>query len=238
MAGVPGVQRRPRTTARGAPSVRTLDRGLRVLELLAREPGGLTLSELARRVGTHRTNLYRLLVTLRQHRLVCRDRDGRYLPGTGLLGLAQGLAPDLRSAAAPVLAGLAAATGSSAFLAIADGDDAVIVSVASPRESPCYVAYRVGLRHPLTRGASGIAILAGRPALPDERPEVAAAREAGYALTLSEPEAGVVEVAAPVRIGERLGEASVGVVTLPGRDTAALARHVMAAAQAIADVLC
>ncbi len=229
-------QRRQRQAA--VRSAQTLDRGLRVLEVLAQEPGGLTVTELAQRVGIHRTNVYRLLATLAQHRLVRRGRDGRrYFLGTGVAELVRGLAPDLRSAAMPVLEELADRVGATAFLTLADGEEAVALAVVEPRRSHIHVAYRVGFRHPINRGASGLAILAGRPPSPDERPEVAEARRLGYSVTTGELQPGASGIAAPICVGGRPAEASVGVVTIGELDVAAVAPHVLAAARAIADAL-
>jgi DNA-binding IclR family transcriptional regulator len=221
----------------GIRSSQTLDRGLRVLEALAQEPAGLTVTELAQRVGTHRTNVYRLLATLAQHRLVRRGSDGRYLLGTGLVDLVRAVAPDLRTAALPVLAELAEKVRATAFLTLADGEEAVALAVVEPRRTHMHVAYRVGFRHPISRGASGLAILAGRPPQPGERPEVAAARRLGYSVTQGELQPGASGIAAPICIGGRPAEASVGVVTMGELDVSAVAPHVLAAAQAIADAL-
>ena len=53
----------------------TLDRGLRVLSVLADSPEGLTVTEVAAALGVSRTVDYRLIVTLEQHGLVRRGAD-------------------------------------------------------------------------------------------------------------------------------------------------------------------
>ena len=53
----------------------TLDRGLRVLSVLADSPEGLTVTEVAAALGVSRTVVYRLIVTLEQHGLVRRGTD-------------------------------------------------------------------------------------------------------------------------------------------------------------------
>ena len=50
-----------------AETSQTLDRGLRVLDVLAAAPGGLTVTELAARLEVNRTVVYRLVSTLEQH---------------------------------------------------------------------------------------------------------------------------------------------------------------------------
>src|SRR5579875_2478560 len=143
-------------------SSQTLDRGLSALEVLAGESAGLTVTELAGRLGVHRTNVYRLLTTLTQHRLVRRASDGRYILGTGVIDLVRGVAHDLRTVALPILTDLAERAQATAYVTLADEDEAIALVVVEPRRTQMHVAYRVGFRHPLDRGASGLAILAGR----------------------------------------------------------------------------
>ena len=74
----------------------TLDRGLRALELVAASATGLTVQDVADRLGVHRTIAHRLLATLSDHRLVARTPDGRFHAGGGLTALAQGVQSALR----------------------------------------------------------------------------------------------------------------------------------------------
>ena len=57
-----------------AETSQTLDRGLRVLEVLAGTPGGLTITALAAEVGVNRTVVYRLVATLEGHGLARRGQ--------------------------------------------------------------------------------------------------------------------------------------------------------------------
>jgi DNA-binding IclR family transcriptional regulator len=52
------------------PSSLTLQRGLRVLRVLSEHPEGMTVSELAGALGTHRAGIYRLLSVHLSERLV------------------------------------------------------------------------------------------------------------------------------------------------------------------------
>lgn len=70
-----------------AETSQTLDRGLRVLKLLADTDHGLTVTELSNKLGVNRTVVYRLLATLEQHALVRRDLGGRARVGLGVLRL-------------------------------------------------------------------------------------------------------------------------------------------------------
>ena len=68
-----------------AETSQTLDRGLRVLEVVAESPDGLTVTELAAALGIGRTVVYRLVVTLEQHAFLRRSADGRCRLGLGIL---------------------------------------------------------------------------------------------------------------------------------------------------------
>jgi DNA-binding transcriptional ArsR family regulator len=223
----------------GGETSQTLGRGLRLLQLVAASAEAVTVTEVAARLGTSRTAVYRLLATLEMFGLVERGHDGRLRLGLGLLPLAAAVQPRLRQAALPALRRLAEELGATSHLTIADGDEAVAIAVVEPSWTEVHVAYRVGSRHPLARGAAGRAILearAGRPA---------------FVITEGELQAGASGVAAPV-LGVAGLEASVGVVALgrsglsgtdtgtaqpAGLDPAVVGPRVVAAAAAVAAAL-
>ena len=74
---------------------------------LARHPDGLSVSELAAALDTHRAAVYRLLGPLGDHHLVRREPDGRFTLAPGLIELAAGVRPRLQEVAEPVLQRLA-----------------------------------------------------------------------------------------------------------------------------------
>ena len=114
-----------------AETSQTLDRGLLVLETLAGSAGGLTVTELAAKLGVNRTVVYRLVATLEQHTLVRRDARGRLHVGLGVLHLASAVQPVLRDLAGPVLRRLAETVGCTAHLTVAE------------RAQPAALLYRV-----------------------------------------------------------------------------------------------
>lgn len=209
-----------------AETSQTLDRGLRVLAVLAASPHGLTVTELAAEVEVNRTVVYRLIATLEQHGLARRDASGRLHVGLGVLNLARGLQPVLRELANPVLRALAEDLGTTAHLTVADGNEALAIAVVEPTWTDFHVAYRVGARHPLEVGAAGKAILIGR-----------IGGTSRYAQTSGELQPGARGLAAPVLGVEGL-EASVGIVTLGELETAVVAPRVVAAAAEVARRLC
>lgn len=203
----------------------TLDRGLRVLRVLAESPEGLTVTEISHRLEVNRTVVYRLISTLEQHGLVRRDARSRLFIGLGVLHLASGVQPLLRDLALPELRRLAEALGATAHLTVADGEEALALAVVEPTWTDFHVSYRVGARHPLSQGAAGKAI-----ALAD-------LDEPAYAVTSGELQTGARGLAAPVRGVEGL-RASVGIVTLDGTIAEdVVAPQVIAAAAAVADRL-
>ena len=189
-----------------AETSQTLDRGLVLLELLSDFPDGLTITEIAARLGVSRTVVYRLVVTLEQHALARRGGDGRCRLGLAVLTLARQVQPVLREAAVPALRRLADAVGATAHLTVVDGVDALAVAVVEPTRSDLHVAYRVGARHELERGAAGRAVLAARAS--GGRPF-----DPGWVVSTGEFQPGACAVAAPL-LGISGIEASVGVVAL------------------------
>jgi DNA-binding IclR family transcriptional regulator len=205
-----------------AETSQTLDRGLRVLGLLASSPGGLTVTELATQLSVNRTVVYRLVTTLEQHALVRRDARGRLHVGLGALRLASAVQPVLRDLAVPVLRRLAESVGCTAHLTVADGEEALALAVVEPSWTDFHVAYRIGARHPLTRGAAGKAILAGRDPAGEQ-----------LVTTVGELQTGAQGLAAAVRGVEGL-QASVGIVTLDELDVDAVGPQVCEAAREVA----
>lgn len=168
-----------------AETSQTLDRGLTVLELLARTPEGMTITEIAGALGIGRTVVYRLVVTLERHSLVRRSSDGRARLGLGVLALAQQAQPLLRDGALPIVRALAEQAGATAYLGVVDGLDLLTVVGAEPTTAEVHVAFRVGTRSPLERGAAGRAILAmrttgGRPLDPPWVMSTGDAASGGY----------------------------------------------------------
>jgi len=216
--------------------LQTLDRGLHLLNVVSQAPGGVTMNELAERLAVHRTVCYRLVGTLAAHGLVVRGADGRVRLGAQVRALADRFTPQVIAAARPVLLDLARTSGATAHLSVAEGDECVAVEVVEPPGSVMHVAYRVGSRHPLDRGAAGRAILAARPPAPGDPERVRADRAQGYSVTAGELQPGAVGVAAG--LDPRYGvAASIGVVALSGLDVEAAGRQVVAAAGELAKAL-
>jgi DNA-binding IclR family transcriptional regulator len=202
-------------------SVRSVDRAASLLLALGESQGEAGVTELARRLGLHKSTASRLLATLEHHRLVEQDSvTGRYRLGLVLLRLAEHAERtlDLRSLALPELERLARLTHETAGLGVLDGDQVQFVAQA---DGPNLVAAgdwtgRASTLHANASGKVLLASLAEREVLrivrrgltrytertiTDLEPlleELARARRRGYATALSELEHGLNAVAAPV----------------------------------------
>jgi DNA-binding IclR family transcriptional regulator len=209
--------------ASGRESSLTLERGLALLQAVAdSESEAPTISDLATAIGASRAAVYRLLVPLQERGLVRRDGSKVRL-GLGLLRLATRVTPQLRLAALPALRELAESVGATAHLTVADGEEAQAIAVIEPSWTTYHVAYRVGTRHPLSRGAAGKAI-----GLREEDP--------GWLATTGELQSGASGIAAPVRGVPGL-RASVGVISFQSLDHEVVGPLVLTAAAGVAAAL-
>ena len=183
--------------------VGVLDKSVLVLEAV--ESGATTLAALVERTGLSRATVHRLAVALEVHRLLRRDRAGRWLVGPRLQELAGTGAGDLLlERAGPVLARLRDGTGESAQLYRRAGDTRVCVAAAE-RRSGLRDTVPVGSVLALTAGSAAQVLLAWspEPTVPTGAAftarTLAEVRRRGWAASAGEREPGVASVSAPVR---------------------------------------
>jgi DNA-binding IclR family transcriptional regulator len=113
-----------------ARGVSVLQNGIAVLRAFSVEETLLGVSEIAAKVGLHKSTVSRILATLEQERLVERDPSTRrFRLGLGIIAMAGPLLADLdvRRLAYPVLHELSRRTGETAALMLWDGGEAVCV---------------------------------------------------------------------------------------------------------------
>lgn len=222
-------------------TLQTLERGIDALGLISEAPEGLTVARIADALGVHRAIAYRIVATLEARGLVTRGGDGRVMIGGGLMRLAGSFEPQFRAAARPLLVELARETRATSCIAVAEGAECVVLMVEEAGEGFLRVAYRLGSRHPLTRGATGIAILSGRPPRPDDTAEVIRAREDGYSITSGQLQRGAKGVASPILRPEspRLPlEPCVAVVSIDELDVPVATAAVQHCAERLRDRFC
>ncbi len=220
-----------------AESAQTLERGLRLLRVLADAHRGRTPTELAAELRLSRPVVYRLITTLQNEGFARRDVEGRVHLGFAVLGLAQAVQPLLRAAAMPTLRVLAERAGATAHLTVAEGNDGLAIAVVEPSWTDMHVAYREGSRHPLSRGAAGLAILSHRgETTVRPRPCEAAGERVPFQVTEGQLQEGARGIAAPIPDLAWL-EASVGVVSFGALDPASVGPLVVEAARKLAIAL-
>lgn len=191
---------------------KTLDKGLQTLEFVADNPSGVTLAEISRHLGVHRTIAHRLVGTLEHHRLVRRTQSKLILPAAGLIRLAESVDQDLRAVARPLLQDLADKLSATTHLVVTTTAESVqALLVIEPAQADVHIAFRAGQVHPIWRGSAGKAILAARSPQADERAEITAARERGYAVSKGEVIPFGCGVSAAVPSAPGMPEMSIGV---------------------------
>src|SRR4030066_1519671 len=142
-------------------SVRAVDRALDVLLCFSNQTPELTMTQIAERVGVHKSTAHRLLATLENKRFIQRDQEtGIYRLGIRLLQMAYLTLEqnDLRRLAAPFMHHLCDRYEENIDLAVLDDTDVVFVNIL---EGPQRVklAAAIGQRLPAFATASGKAIL-------------------------------------------------------------------------------
>jgi len=206
--------------------VGSLEKGLGVLEILATNPAGLTLTEVAEKAGLTRAGARRLLLSLVATGHVGQE-GRRFLLTSRLLTLARAWLDgvSLWDFALPHMREVAAALNESCSAAILAGTDVVYVARV-PGERIVSIALSVGTRLPAYCTSMGRVLLSGLA--PDElekllrrtdfraytrkttmnRVEIARvvrqAGENGYAVVDEEFEIGLRSVAVPIR--DRTGQ--------------------------------
>lgn len=149
--------------ARNAPSV--LHNGIRVLRAFSIDDPTLGVTEIARRVGLHKSSVSRILGQLEALDLVVRDAEsGRFRLGLGLIGLAGPLLAnlDVRRVAYPALEELTERTQETSALVVWSGNESVSVEqVPSPRQVKHTTP--IGTRYTTSASASVQVFLAELP---------------------------------------------------------------------------
>lgn len=153
-------------------SVRSLERGLTLLELLANSKTGLSLPELVQKTELPKSSIHCLLITLERRGYLHRNvRTGRYMFGLQLFSLANMAVSGLKlhDEAAPFLRSLVKETGLTAHMAILERREAVLVSKFEPL-GIFRLATWIGKRMDLHCTSLGKALLAYLP--PQEVDEI------------------------------------------------------------------
>lgn len=200
----------------------SLRRAAAILRTFDEAEPQLTVSEIARRHGLHKSTVSRILSTLADEGLVWQDtRSGRYSLGLGLVELA-GVALgqiDVRAAAMSHIEHLADGVGETVTVSVLRGNEAVTVAQVASHHTVRHVSW-IGRRSPLRTTAAGKVFLAARVASgqewtslglpgaanmgnPDAAPEMISEmrliQRRGFATEIDEFEPGGAGIAAPIQ---------------------------------------
>jgi len=148
--------------------VQSLTRGLQILEALGKGEGGLTLTDVAKRVALPPSTTHRLLSTLEKMNYVYQAGDlGRWYVGLQAFAVGSSFLADRDFVAHSHVSmrRLMEQSGETANLAILDGTEAVFIAQVQCREM-MRILVKLGSRVPLHASGVGKAIFA---ALPDEQ---------------------------------------------------------------------
>lgn len=231
----------------------------RLLELVARSPLGLSLSELEQQLSLPRTTAFRILQTLCQQQVLCKQ-GRKYLVGTGLYRLGLDLINHnpLHQHALPYLQQLALTTGLSAQLVLPQQGSALVAEVVdSPNnfgmaarpgfcaQLHCSAAGKLFLTHLYFEQLAELAVTPGfirhtAQTITDPtalKVELQRIQARGYALDEQEYRDGVRCLAVPVRDQRGVVVAAIGVTgplqLFPELATAQVAQQVKQAAIAV-----
>jgi DNA-binding IclR family transcriptional regulator len=109
--------------------VQSIERVLDIIEALSTEQGGLGVTELARRIGLHKSTAHRLLSTLAQRGYVEKREDNCYHMGLKLIEAVSCYinSLELQTEARPYVAQITAELGLTAHLGVLDGNQVVYI---------------------------------------------------------------------------------------------------------------
>lgn len=144
-------------------SVRSVDRAASLLIALGEWDGEAGVTEIARRLGLHKSTASRLLSTLQKRGLVEQDHDsGKYRLGLAMVRLGGHAEKtlDLRSIALPLMASLASSVNETATLGVLD--DYRVRTIAWS-DATGMGRNRTGADMPLHATAPGKVLLSHRP---------------------------------------------------------------------------
>jgi DNA-binding IclR family transcriptional regulator len=213
-------------------AIASVDHALRTAAMLQLE-GGLTVSQVAERLGVARSTAHRLLAMLVYRDFAVQDDDRVYRAGPvlELAAHSQSRASSLRAAALPHLDRLVDMLEETANLAIRAGDTARFIASAECRQA-LRVGSREGMVFPAHRTTAGLLLLAElpgseldqvyaaeryrdrpaeRPGLASLRAELTRVRRDGFAVNRERSERGLVAVGVAVRGADGAAQAGLSV---------------------------
>jgi IclR family KDG regulon transcriptional repressor len=213
---------------------KSLVKALRLIEGLARSETPRGVSDLARELGLNKSNVHRILDTLREHNYVVQhEATGLYQLNLKLFELGSRLLTrlHLKEIAQPWLSRVMEQTGESCHLMLYQDGEVIYLDKIENR-LPVRAVTEIGARAPAACVASGKVLLAYRPQEEVNRVlrnlkrytsrtitdaaalqrEIDAARRVGYAINREGWREGVCGAAAPILIGHDSAIAAIAIL--------------------------
>jgi DNA-binding IclR family transcriptional regulator len=207
-----------------------LEKGLDILELVARETEPLALAQISERLDRSKGEIFRMIQVLEDRGYIVRTPSGDRYSITNrlfMLGMYQPPVRNLTAIALPAMEGLADRSWQSSHLVVASDDEIVVIARV---DSPSDIGYsvRIGHRRPITQSASGAVLFAFQPSELRERwldrlrsgptfdeakflSRVEKVRKQGYDKSKSTRVGSVTDLSAPImKDGKRLTGKEIG----------------------------
>lgn len=244
MAGTNQAEAQQKAQRYRAPA---LDKGLDILELLAKERHPLTISTISQRLGRSMSELFRMVQVLEYRGFIRQSETGEgFVPTDKLfaLGMEQPPVKTMLEIALPVMRKLSTDIGQSCHLAVRSGSDTVVVARMESAEQIGFTV-RIGYRKCFVLTGSGLILYAFQPEkeqsqwLADIPAEVtaaqieafqnraSAARDSGFSRSKSEFVVGITDLSVPIM----RGDVAVAALSVPFVNRAQLAMKIGAAIQ-------
>jgi len=211
-----------KTEVTGGSAVQSIDRAFHIIEMLADQPDGLGLTELAKRVELHKSTAHRLLLALIHHGYIEQDPiSSVYRLSLKMYEIGSKIIDDLalNEVARPLLTALKESVNEVVHLVIRDDIEIMYIDKVEA-DNKIRMHSRIGARSPLYCTSAGKAMMAFMPEqeiasiwqrspiqkltihtitdLEKMKEELCQIRQRGYAIDDEENELGIRCVGAPI----------------------------------------
>lgn len=184
-------------------SAPALEKGFNVIEVLADTPHGLTISEIASRLGLSISEIFRVIMVMERRAWLRKGPGDRFRVTPKVLDLVFRATPaeELSVVASPIMYELAQRIGQSCHLVVRnEGHGLVILRQESP--GPTGLSVRIGASLSLETSSSGHVLLAfapsRKPGKADIETRLETVRARGYEMMDSARTLGVTDISYPV----------------------------------------
>lgn len=208
---------RGEASGKRAYSAPALEKGIEILELFAKDPGGLTISEIAQRLERSISEVFRIIIVMERLAWLRKDpTNDRYTVSYRVLDVAFRATPahTLSNVAAPIMHQLSIDTNQSCHLVVRTGAHATVIH-RQESIGPVGFGIRLGTVVDIMTSCSGHVLLAftaperratmlrelprtGDRALKDLEKRLEAVRLQGYEMQPSTRAAGVTDISFPI----------------------------------------